>query len=246
MNHLHGGIVGFDKRVWTAEPIGPAALRLSYHSPDGEEGYPGALDVAVTYTLTPNNALIVASHATSDRPSPLNLAHHSYFNLAGEANGSIQDHRLQIFADACVETDGAFTLSGDRTPLDGHPSDFRKARRLGDAMPQLFEAHGGFYPLRARGEAQPASPTLAARVDEPHSGRRLEVWTDDYGLQLYTASMLDGSLTGKSGTRYGGHHAFCLECQGHPDATRWPDFGDILVYPEKPQRRTTVYAFSNH
>ncbi|MEO6003387.1 MAG: aldose epimerase family protein [Opitutus sp.] len=243
-NHLHGGIVGFDKRVWRAEPIGAAALRLSYHSPDGEEGYPGALDVAVTYTLTRDNTLIVASHATSDRPSPLNLAHHSYFNLAGEASGSIQDHQLEIFADTCVLTDETFALSGQRTSLDGHPADFRRRRRLGDAMPGLFQQHGGFYPLRPPYAKPPATPTLAARVSDPQSGRVLDVRTDDLGIQLYTASMLDGALVGKSGTPYGKHRAFCLECQGHPDGTRWPEFGDILVYPERPQKRTTIYEFS--
>ena len=243
-NHLHGGIVGFDKRVWRAEPAGPASLRLTYTSPDGEEGYPGTLDVTVTYTLTAENAFRVESFATSDRPTPLNLAHHSYFNLAGEAHDTIADHQLEIFADACVLTDEAFTVSGKRTSLDGHPADFRQPRRLGEAMPGLFQQHGGFYPLRAPYASPPATPTLASRVFEPHSGRVLEVRTDDFGIQLYTGSMLDGSLMGKSGSRYGKHHALCLECQGHPDGTRWPEFGDILVHPEKPQRRTTIYAFS--
>lgn len=243
-NHLHGGNVGFDKRVWKAEPVGSSSLRLRYISPDGEEGYPGTLDVTVTYTLTAENAFIIESVATSDRPTPLNLAHHSYFNLAGESHRTIADHELEIFADVYVETDEAFTLNGQRTSLDRHPADFRQPRRLGEAMPLLFQQHGGFYPLRAPGAELPRAPTLAARVFEPQSGRVLEVRTDDFGIQLYTGSMLDGSLVGKSGSAYGKHRALCLECQGHPDGTRWPEFGDILVYPEKPQRRTTVYAFS--
>ena len=244
LNHLHGGLVGFDKRVWKAEPVGPSSLQLRYTSPDGEEVYPGTLDVTVTYTLTAENTFVIESLATSDRPTPLNLAHHSYFNLAGEAHDTIADHQLEIFADACVPTDEVFTLSGQRTSLDRHAADFRQPRRLGEAMPGLFQQHGGFYPLRAPFAESPAKPTLAARVFEQHSGRVMEVSTDDFGIQLYTGSMLDGSLIGKSGSRYGKHHALCLECQGHPDGTRWPEFGDILVYPEKPQRRTTLYAFS--
>lgn len=245
-NHLHGGTVGFDKRVWRAAPAGASALRLSYTSPDGEEGYPGTLDVTVTYTLTAENAFIVETFATSDRPTPLNLAHHSYFNLAGEAHATIADHQLEIFADACVLTDDAFTVSGQRTLLNGHAADFRQPRRLGEAMPGLFQQHGSFYLLRGPYAEVPAAPTLAARISDPQSGRVLEVLTNDGGIQLYTASMLDGSLIGKSGTRYAKFRAFCLECQGHPDGTRWPEFGDILVYPEKPQRRTTIYAFSTH
>lgn len=243
-NHLHGGNIGFDKRVWKAEPVGSSSLRLRYVSPNGEEGYPGILDVRVTYTLTSENSFLIESVATSDRPTPLNLAHHSYFNLAGESHGTIAGHQLEIFADTCVETDAAFTLSGQRTSLNRHPADFRQPRRLGEAMPLLFQQHGGFYPLRAPGADPAAAPTLAARVYEPHSGRVMEVRTNDFGIQLYTGSMLDGSLIGKSGTAYGQYRGLCLECQGHPDSTRWPQFGDILVYPEKPQHRTTNYAFS--
>ncbi|MEO7598401.1 MAG: aldose epimerase family protein [Opitutus sp.] len=247
-NHLHGGKVGLDKRVWRAEPFaqpdGSAALRLSYRSPDGEEEYPGTLDITITYTLTPTNAFIVESTATTDQTTPLCLAHHSYFNLEGEISSTIANHDLEVFADECVPTDDSFTLTGRRVPVDQDHADFRTPRRLAEAMPRLFKSHGACYPLRAPSTAAPALPTLAARLFAPKTGRVLEVSTDDFVLQTYTASMLDGTLTGKCGERYGPHRALCLECQGYPDAAMHPEFGDILVYPDRPQKRTTIYAFS--
>ncbi|MCF7689837.1 MAG: galactose mutarotase [Cephaloticoccus sp.] len=244
-NHLHGGKIGFDKRLWRANPVnrpdGADSLRLTYHSPDGEEGYPGNLDVAITYTLTANNEFIIESEATSDRVTPLSLANHSYFNLAGEGSGIIADHAVQIFADACVPADNDMTLTGQRQSVDGTPNDFRTARRLGDVLPRLFKSHGENYLLRP---SVSAAPSVVARVIEPASGRALTVSTDDCCLQFYTGVSLDGTLTGKSGRNYPRHGALCLECQGYPDGVDHPDLGDILVRPGTPQRRTTIYAFS--
>ena len=244
-NHLHGGKVGFDKRLWHAEavsrPDGADSLRLTYCSPDGEEGYPGNLDVAISYTLTAKNEFIIESEATSDRVTPLSLANHSYFNLGGEGSGTVENHQVQIFAESCVMTDNKMTLSGQAQSVAGTPSDFRTARRLGDALPQLFKSHGENYLLRAS-----ASDTVTpvARVVDPGSGRVLEVSTNDCCLQFYTGVSLDGTLTGKSGRIYPQHGALCLECQGYPDGVGRPDLGDILVHPGTPQHRTTVYAFS--
>ncbi len=245
-NHLHGGNVGFDKRVWQAEPAsrpdGADSLRLTYHSPDGEEGYPGNLDIAITYTLTANNKFIIESEATTDRPTPLSLANHSYFNLSGEGTGTIENHLVQIFAESCVMTDDDMTLSGQKQSVAGTPSDFREARRLGDALPQLFKSHGENYLLRSSASD---AVTPVARVVDPGSGRVLAVSTNDCCLQFYTGVSLEGDLIGKSGGTYVQHGALCLECQGYPDGGTHPEFGDILVRPGIPQRRTTIYAFSH-
>jgi aldose 1-epimerase len=247
-NHLHGGLCGLDKRVWAAEPLsrpdGAASLRLTYLSPDGEEGYPGNVDIAVTYTLTAANEFIIETEAKSDRVTPLSLTNHSYFNLAGEDSGEISGHELQIHADEYVPTDDALTLSDRREPVAGLGADFRRPRRLSEAVPALFKAHGDSYLLRGPGAHAPPSPRLVARAAEARSGRVLEVFTDESCLQFYTGVSLNGTLVGKSGLRYGPHAGFCLECHGYPNASRLSAFGDILVRPGRPQRRRTIYAFS--
>lgn len=247
-NHLHGGRTGLDKRVWIAQPLqrgdGGASLRLSYRSPDGEEGYPGCLDIAVTYTLTAGNSLIIQSEATADRATPLSLANHSYFNLAGEGSGSVADHEVQIHADAWVPTDDSMTLCGRRESVVGRPNDLRLPRRLGDVLPQLFKAHGDNYLVPSPSGGSALEPRAVARVVEPRSGRVLEVSTNESCLQFYTGVNLDGTLVGKSGRPYGRHAGLCLECHGYPDGAGTAEFGDIWVRPGSPQRRTTLYAFS--
>lgn len=245
-SHLHGGRVGFDKRIWTARPVtrpdGADSLQLTYHSPDGEEGYPGNLDVTVTYTFTAQNELIMESAATTDRVTPLSLAQHSYFNLAGEGSGPVLDHEVQILATEYVPAaDATLALSGRRTAVAGTANDLTTPRRLGDVLPHLFKSHGENYLLRP---AATDRPGMVAQVVEPVSGRVLVVSTNDCCLQFYTGVALDGTITGKSGRPYGRHGALCLECQGYPDGASRPDLGDILVHPGQPQRRTTIYAFS--
>lgn len=248
-NHLHGGRVGLDKRVWSAKPAprpdGASSVRLTYRSPDGEEGYPGNLDLAITYTLTAENALVMETEAIADQLTPLSLAQHSYFNLTGEGTGSVLDHEIEIHARKCIPArDAEFTLSGRAEPVPGRGNDFNLLRRLGDALPQLFMAHGELYLLRETGANPPNTPTMAARVVERQSGRVLEVFTDESCLQFYSGVSLDGTFVGKSGRAYGPHAGFCLECQGYPDGASQPWFGDILVHPGQVQRRTTIYAFS--
>lgn len=246
--HLHGGPVGLDKRLWSgrclARADGADSLRLTYRSPDGEEGYPGTLELSVTYTLTGANEFVIETEVRSDRVTPVSLAHHSYFNLAGEDSGPVAGHQVQILAEAFVPVDETMTLSDRRQELAGRPGDFSRSCRLGDALPALFRAHGDLYLLRQPSAAVPAAPTLAARVVEPLSGRVLEVFTDAPCLQFYTGAALDDSLTGKSGRTYGPHAGLCLECQGYPNGASHPEFGDILVHPGVPQRRRTIYAFS--
>ena len=248
LNHIHGGRRGLDKRVWDAEALprddGGASLRLSYRSPDGEEGYPGTVDIAVTYTLTADNAFVIESEATSDRVTPLSLGNHSYFNLAGEGSRDLSGHEVQILADDYVPTDDAMTLSDTRMSVAGLGADFRSPRRMEEALPTLFRAHGDVYLLRKDGEPQPASPRLVARVVEHGSGRVLEVRTDEACLQFYTGVGLDGTRVGKSGLPYGPHAGFCLECHGYPNGSGAAPFGDILVGPGRPQRHRTIYGFS--
>jgi aldose 1-epimerase len=239
-NHLHGGVTGLDKRLWRAE-AGTDSVTLRYLSPDGEEGYPGNLDIAVTYTLTEKNELIIATEATTDQITPLSLTHHSYFNLAGEGVGTIENHELQVHADFAFELDDALTPLGRSIPVAGRAGDFRQPRRVGDAIPGLLQCHGDLYqvPRRADGEL-----IAIARVTEPGSGRVLEALTTEACMQLYTSSHFTEPLVGKSGRAYARFSGLCLECEGYPDAVNTPGFGDILVRPGKPQRHTTVYAFS--
>jgi aldose 1-epimerase len=239
-NHLHGGLVGLDKRIWKAVTL-PDGVSLHYQSPDGEEGYPGNIDIAVTYRLTDASELIIESEVKTDELTPVSLTNHSYFNLAGEGAGSIEDHVLQIFADDFVPTDKDLTLSGRRESVAGQPNDLREPRRLRDVVPNLHLHHGDNYLLRPGGEG---GFSMVALLTDPASGRRLEVRTNESNLQLYTGFFLDGTLTGKSGTSYGPHAGLCLECQGYPDGVAHPELGDILVRPGQPQRRFTKYTFS--
>ncbi|MBE35459.1 MAG: galactose-1-epimerase [Opitutaceae bacterium] len=245
-NHLHGGLTGFDKRIWNATPVirsdGAESLRLTYHSPDGEEGYPGNLDIAITYTLTAQNELIIESEATADRETPLSLTNHSYFNLSGEGSGSVAAHEIQILADDYVPSaDENMTLSGRLESVADTSSDFRTAHKMSDVIAKVYRGHGDNYHLRPQAIAE---PELTARVVDPASGRVMEVLTTETNLQFYTGLSLDGTDTGKSGRAYKAHGGLCLECQGYPDGVSRPDLGDILVRPGTPQRRTTIYAFS--
>lgn len=244
-HHLHGGVEGFDKRLWRATPIdrggGTPSLRLSYRSPDGEEGYPGNVEVAVTYTVTDQNAFRIETEATSDRTTPLCLTHHSYFNLAGEASGSIADHWLEIFANEVVSADERLALSGRLESASRHGNDFRVARRIGDAISHLFQGHGDLYRLPAGGNH---AMQLAARLADPTSGRMLTVATTEGYLQLYTGSHLTGSHRGKSGVVYGRHAGICLECEGYPDVSNPELRGDTLIRPGQTQMRATEYAFT--
>lgn len=175
-NHLHGGVAGLDRRLWRAE-VADGRLLLRYHSPDGEEGYPGAVDFTVAYGWTDRNELIIETEAASDRPTPVSLANHSYFNLAGEGSGTVDGHLVQVLADEFVPTDETMTLSGRRESVDGKPNDLREPRVLGEVLPFVHRSHGDNYLL-----SPSQGVTVVARVVEPVSGRTLEVRTDDSNL----------------------------------------------------------------
>lgn len=241
-NHLHGGNVGFDKRVWKAEIAGSAAgskLSLSYFSPDGEEGYPGNVNVRVAYSLTDQNEFVVDYEASTDKATPLNLTSHSYFNLAGEGSGSVEDHELQIFADEYAPTDDRMTHLDTRKAVAEAGNDFSSPRRLGDMIPYLWKRHGDNYFVRGAARLKPVA-TLA----DPKSGRRMEIFSTASCVQFYTGASLDGTLKGKSGRPYTRHGGLCLECQGYPNGVRAPALGDIVLRPGQTYRQTTAHKFS--
>jgi aldose 1-epimerase len=241
-NHLHGGWVGFDKRVWTPRieqrPEGEA-LSLRYRSPAGEEGYPGTVDVTVTYFLGADNALHIDYAATTDEATPLSLTNHSYFNLRGEAGSDIGPHVLEIFADEYAPVDANYSFTGERLSVEGRPNDFRTPASIGARLKNLFGSHGDNYLLRKNAHG----PALVARVTDPGSGRIMETYTTERCLQFYTGVSLDGSCLAPNGQVYGKFSGFCLECQGFPDATNHPGFDSIILHPGDTYRQKTIYRF---
>lgn len=244
-NHLHGGVEGFDKRIWHAAAVkradGAPSLRLTYRSPDGEEGYPGNVDVAVTYTVTDDNVFLVETEASSDRTTPFSLTHHSYFNLSGEGSGTVTDHQIAIFADQFVPVDEYLTPAGRLESTKRHGNDFREARQLSEAIPSLFQQHGDLYALPEHGKQERVP---AARLEDDKSGRALTVSTTEKYLQFYTGSHLNGTRAGKSGKAYGPFAGACLECSGYPDSSNAALRKDTLLHPGETQRHSTAYAFS--
>lgn len=253
-NHLHGGMRGFDKMVWRGEPFSNdrgMGLALRYTSPDGEEGYPGALEVEVRYVLTDDDELVVEYEATSDAPTPVNLTQHSYFNLTGTGPASglggrdILAHELMIAADSFLPVDGHLIPTGEILSVAGTPLDFRApttiGARIGDRDAQLEYAGGYDHNFVLRGEAP--GPTHAARVVEPITGRTLDVFTTEPGMQFYSGNALDGTIAGKDGRRYERHTGFCLETQHYPDSPNRPQFPSTILRPGERYSSRTVFAF---
>lgn len=248
-NHLHGGKDGFDKKMWKAEPFlgasGPG-IKFTRTSPDGEEGYPGKLDATVTYTLTDNNELVVEFRATTDKPTLCNLAHHSYFNLAGHNSGDILGHEIEILAKNITPTDATLIPTGKIAPVAGTAFDFTKPTPIGKNLKSAGGDPVGYDLNFVLDKGSTATPELAARVTEPKSGRTLEVRTTEPGLQFYTGNFLDGSNTGKGGAAYKQYNGFCLEAQKFPDSINKPDWKDKsnpVLRPGETYKQTTVYKF---
>ena len=244
-NHLHGGVHGFHNAVWRAEPAPGGGVVFTHTSPDGEEGYPGALAASVSYRLTDTDALVVDFSATTDRPTVLNLSQHTYFNLAGQGARDVLDHELQIHADRYTPVDEALIPTGELATVDGTPFDFRIptpiGRHIGRDEVQLRRGRGYDHNLvltRPAGGLQ-----LAARAVERSSGRTIEVATTEPGLQLYTGNFLDGSITGKEGRVYRQRYGFCLETQHFPDSPNKPHFPSTVLTPGGIYRSRTVFRF---
>jgi aldose 1-epimerase len=245
-NALHGGLDGFDKRIWQAEKVGPTSLRLSLHSPDGDQGYPGALSVSVTYTVDKDNALRLDYRATTDRPTVLNLTTHSYFNLAGEGSGSIEDQLLTLHADTYTPIDATLIPTGAIEPVAGTPLDFRTptpiGARLRDGFAQLVLAQGYDHNYVVNGVAGTLRP--AARAEHPASGRVMSVSTTEPGVQLYSGNFIDGSLVGPSGRIYRQGDGFTLETQHFPDSPNQPTLPSTVLRPGEEFSSSTVFTFS--
>lgn len=236
-SHLHGGVTGWDRRLWKVERADEESVRFRYRSRAGEEGYPGTVDSAVTYRVTEGNKLWMTTEAVTDEATPFCPTQHTYFNLAGE--GTIEGHELQVNAETYGPADERMAPLGRREAVEGG-SDFRQMRSLGKALPEMFRSHGAFYFLPEAGGAL----REVARVREPKSGRELTVSTTEACLQVYTGSAMDGTVRGKDGRVYGQFAGLCLECQGYPDGANRPELGDIILRPGRPFKQRTVYAFS--
>jgi len=242
-NHLHGGAAGFDKADWHVAEQSPSQLRLTHRSPDGDEGYPGTLDVEVTYTLS-DHALRIDYTATTDRPTVLNLTNHAYFNL-GTAD-TILDHRLQLNASSFLPVDATLMPSGELRPVAGTAFDFREptaiGARLGEPDEQLRRAGDGYDHCWVLDRDGPGL-VHAAQVYEPHSGRVMDVFTTQPGVQFYCGTQLDGSISGKHGRVYRKYAGLCLETQHFPDSPNRPEFPSTELAPGESYRHTTIYSF---
>jgi aldose 1-epimerase len=249
-NALHGGNKGFDKRVWDFRPgeqaPGFPGVDFHYRSPDGEEGYPGNLDAYVSYHLTDDNALQIQYFATTDKATPINLTNHCYFNLAGQGNGTILDHIMDIEADQYTPVDDTLIPTGELKSVKGTPFDFTKPTAIGARIKQVGGNPVGYdhnYVLRQpRGDAN--KPALAVRARDPKSGRVMEMFTTEPGVQFYTGNFLDGTVAGKGGVKYPQYGGFCLEAQHFPDSINHPNFPSVVLRPGKDYQQMTVYKFS--
>ncbi len=249
-NALHGGLKGFDKQVWTATPLegdDAPGLRLQLVSPDGDQGYPGTLTVTVTYTLTDDNGLEIQYEAATDAPTVLNLTNHSYFNLNGAGNGDILGHLVMINADRFTPVDETLIPTGELRPVAGTPFDFNSPKPLGRDINEDDEQikYGlGYDHNFVLKKETPGALTLAARVHSPESGRVMEVFTEEPGLQFYSGNFLDGTNKGKGGKVYQHRFGFCMETQHFPDSPNQPGFPSVVLRPGDKYATKTMYKFS--
>ncbi|MEP6596165.1 MAG: aldose epimerase family protein [Ginsengibacter sp.] len=240
-NSLHGGLKGFDKVIWKAEKLqGDSSIQLTYLSKDGEEGYPGNLNVIVVYTLTENNKLKIDYTATTDKPTPVNLTNHSYFNLSAGKDSTIFNHEVTINANKFTEVNDNLIPTGKLPGVKGTPMDFTSAKSVGKDIQQVKGGYDHTYVLNRNGDGI----EKAATVYDPSSGRFMEVWTTQPGIQFYTGNFLDGTLSHTAnGSKYVQHAALCLETQHFPDSPNQPTFPSAILKPGETYHQTTVYKF---
>jgi len=247
-NSLHGGVKGFDKKVWEAELFdrdGNVGVIYTITSPDGDEGYPGNLKAQVTYTLTTSNELTVEYEGSTDKATPINLTQHSYFNLAGEGRGDVLNHRLTIDASRYTPVDATLIPTGDYAAVENTPFDFRRPMAIGariDADDEQLR-HGGGYDHNWVLDRDRDGLVHAARLEEPTSGRMLDVSTTEPGIQFYAGNFLDGTIKGKSGHVYARRSGLCLETQHFPDSPNHSGFPSTILRPGEQYRSKTVFAF---
>jgi Galactose mutarotase and related enzymes len=242
-NHLHGGIIGFNKVVWDAAENRTehgVELKLAYLSKDGEEGYPGNLRVNVSYLLNDRNELVINYTAATDKTTVVNLTQHSYFNLSGEASGTILGHEMMINADQYTAVNDELIPTGELKTVKGSALDFTKPETIGARIGELTNGYDHNYVLNKN---QDNEPTLAAKVYDPNSERRMEVYTTEPGVQFYTGNFLDGTLKGKAGKGYVKNSGFCLETQHYPDSPNQPAFPTTVLNPGDTYKQVTIYKF---
>jgi len=246
---LHGGKVGFDKVMWKAEPKtvnGNPTLVLTHVSPDGDQGYPGTLTAVVTYTVTPKDELCIEYQATTDKATPLNLTNHTYFNLNGEGSGTILDNELMLKAAKTTPVDAGLIPTGEIVPVAGTPLDFTTPHAIGERIGADNEQlkFGLGYDHNWVLDNQDGSLALAATLYAPKTGRFMQVFTTEPGIQFYSGNFLDGTLTGKSGKTYIHRSGLCLETQHYPDSPNHPNFPSTILRPGETLHSTTIYRFS--
>ena len=249
-NSLHGGLKGFDKVLWDAEPVmgeESQSLKLTYLSKDGEEGFPGNLSVTVTYTLTDDNSFIIDYQATTDQTTIVNLTNHTYWNLAGEGSGDILEHELMLNADSFTPVGQGLIPTGEISSVQNTPMDFRKPTAIGDRIDsddEQLKLGRGYDHNWVLNRVISNEPELAATVYEAASGRFMEILTTEPGIQFYSGNFLDGSITGKCGEPYEARNGFCLETQHFPDSPNKPEFPSVALNPGEVYKTRTVHKFS--
>ena len=244
---LHGGLKGLDQVIWDVDSVTPNKIFLSYTSPDGEEGYPGTLKLNMDYSLTDDNEFIIQYHATTDKPTVINLSHQGFFNLKGEGRGSINDHLLTIYADSITPVNDVLIPTGQLMAVEGTPFDFRKATAIGkrvDTDNEQLKNANGYDHNWVLNRKSAYDIELAASVYEPSSGRYLEVLTDQPGLQFYGGNFFNGSGKGKYNPTIDYREALALETQKFPDSPNQPNFPSTRLNPDETYRHTCIYKFS--